>query len=312
MFALFAGSPALVFAIVAMMFAWTSNIHGEPFPQGLASCSDCHKDQFETWKGTKHFAAFRTAHKAKDAKKIAVAVGGKKNMKRNKNCVACHYSKEQKNAGARAQVRYGPACESCHGPSSDWEPIHLDYGGKSVKKSEETPAHKAKRIADSAAAGLAWAAMTYDIAANCMKCHGLARPDISSEAFAKMLGAGHPINQNFEMVMFFQGKITHSFKKPSPARLANMFIAGQAAKLVSATAAAATAGDVDYKAAQTKRANDARATLKVVPQAAALIASPSDDNARAMMQKIGPQDLSGLVGGMIPCAGPDKENLRQC
>jgi hypothetical protein len=239
-------------------------------------------------------------------------VGGKKNMKRNKNCSVCHYSTEQKKPDGKPKVKYGPSCESCHGASSGWEVIHSDYGGKNVKRENESQDHKVKRIADSASAGLAWAAMSYEIAAKCMKCHGLARSEISGEAFAKMLEAGHPINQSFEIVMFSQGKMGHWLKERSPAWLSKLFVAGQAAKLVSATEAAAKTEDAKYKAAQIKRAADAKAVLQAVPQAAALIASPSEGNARKMMQTIGAEDLSGPVGGKIPCAGPDKENLRQC
>jgi hypothetical protein len=299
-------------AIVIAAFAWTPWASAEPYYQGPKSCEECHKDEYKVWEATKHFSAYRTVHKAKDAKKIAKAVGGKKNMKRNKNCRVCHYSTEQKKAEDKAKVKYGPACESCHGASSDWEIIHSDYGGKDVKRQDETQDHKTKRMADAAAAGLAWASMTYDIAVNCMKCHGLARSEIGGEAFAKMLEAGHPLNQSFEIVLFSQGKVRHWLEESSPARLANLFVAGQAAKLVSATEAAAKTEDAKYKAAQMKRAADAKAVLQAVSQAAALIKSPSDANARKMMQAIGQQDLSGTVGGAMSCAGPDKENLRQC
>jgi hypothetical protein len=305
------GRLAWLLAIVIAAFAGTPWAIAEPYSQGPNSCQECHKDEYKTWEATKHFAAYRTVHKAKDAKKIAIAVGGKKNMKRNKNCSICHYSTKQKKPEAKPRVKYGPSCEGCHGASSDWEPIHFDYGGKNVKREEESPDHKASRIADSIAAGMAWASMSYDIAVNCMKCHGLARSEINGEAFAKMLGAGHPINQSFEIVLFSQGRMRHWLKERSPARLANLFVAGQAAKLVSATEAAAKTED-EYKAAQMKRAADAKAVLQAVPQAAALIKSPSDANARKMMQAIGQQDLSGLVGGLIPCAGADKENLKQC
>ncbi len=127
-----------------------------------------------------------------------------------------------------------------------------------------------------------------------------------------MLEAGHPINPSFEVVMFSQGLMSHWQDKRSPAKLAQLYIAGQAAKLVSATKAAANSADAQYKAAQTKRADEAKAALQSVPQAAALIQSPSDDTARKMMQDIGEQDMTGVVGGQIPCAGPDKANLWQC
>ena len=303
---------ALILAIVIAALAWTPWAIAEPYFQGPSSCQDCHKDEYKNWEATKHFAAYRTVHKEKNAKKIAIAVGGKKNMKRNKNCSVCHYSTERKKPEDKPRVKYGPSCESCHGASSDWEPIHSDYGGKDVKREEETQDHKAKRIADSTATGLVWASMTYDIAVNCMKCHGLARTDVSGEAFGKMLEAGHPINPSFEVVMFSQGLMSHWQDKRSPAKLAQLYIAGQAAKLVSATKAAANSADAQYKAAQTKRADEAKAALAAVSQAAALIQSPSSEAARKMMQDIGEQDMTGTVGGQIPCAGPDKANLLQC
>lgn len=306
------GRLALLLAIVVVTFARAPEAVAEPFYQGTNSCSECHKDEYKAWEATKHYASYRTAHKAEGAKKIVTAVGGKKNMKRNSNCSVCHYSTTQKLAEDKPKVKYGPSCESCHGASSDWEPIHSEFGGKNVKLEDETREHKAQRISESSAAGLAWASMTYDIAINCMKCHGLARPEIDGETFATMLEAGHRINQSFEIVMFSQGKMRHWREARSPAQLANLFIAGQAAKLVSATDAVAISGDAKYKEAQLKRAADATAALEAIPQAAALISSPSDANARELMQAIAQQDLSGAVGGLIPCAGPDKDNLKQC
>ncbi|MDP6691927.1 MAG: multiheme c-type cytochrome [Alphaproteobacteria bacterium] len=295
-----------------VIFSGTQRANAEPYVQGPTFCEECHKEEAKVWATTKHFETYRTVHKSKDAKKIVKAVGGKKNMKRNKNCSVCHYSKEQKKPTGKSKIKYGPSCEDCHGASSEWETVHADYGGKNVKREDETPAHKAKRIADSTAAGLIWANMTYDIAVNCMKCHGLARSEISGKAFGKMLKAGHPINQSFEIVMFSQGKMRHWLKPRSPAQLAKLFVAGQAAKLVSATEMTGKSKNKKYKAAQMQRVADAKAALQGVPGAAALIKAPSNAAARAMMKAIGDQDISGLVGGRIPCAAPDKENLRQC
>ncbi len=305
---LFLLSAILIAAFVSAPRA----VSAEPYFQGPGSCGDCHWDEDKSWKESKHFTSYNRTHKLKEAKKIAIAMGGKKNMKRNKDCIICHYSTAQRRAADKAKLKNGPSCESCHGASSAWDPIHYDYGGTKVTRMTETPDHKTKRIADSSAAGLIWSSMNYDIAVNCMKCHGLARAEISGEAFAKMLEAGHPINQSFETVMFSQGLMRHWVDKRSPAKLARLYIAGQAAKLVSASAAAAASSDANYKAAQTKRADDAKAALQLVSQAAALIQSPSDANARKMMQDIGDQDLTGVIGSQIPCAGPDHENLWQC
>ena len=302
----------LLLAVAFVAFASASKSFAEPYFQGTKSCEECHKDEYKAWERTKHYSSYRSAHKHKDAKKIAKAVGGKKSMKRNKNCVVCHYATEQKKAEDKPKVRFGPACESCHGASSVWEPIHSDYGGKDAKRENETGEHKTKRIADSVAAGLVWSTMNYEVAAQCMKCHGLARSEISGDAFAKMLGAGHPINQSFEIVMFSQGKMRHWPKERSKARLSRLFVAGQAAKLVSATEAAAKTEDAKYKEAQTKRATDAKAVLQAIPQAAAGSQSPSDEKARKMMQAIGQQDLAGQIGGLMKCAAADQENLWQC
>jgi hypothetical protein len=302
----------ILFAVAFVAFASAPTAFAEPYFQGTKSCEECHKDEYKAWEGTKHFSSYRSAHKNKDAKKITKAVGGKKNMKGNKSCTVCHYATTQKKAEDKPKVKFGPACESCHGASSVWEPIHSDYGGKNVKREAETSDHKAKRIADSAATGLIWNSMNFEAAAKCMKCHGLARSEISGDAFAKMLEAGHPINPSFEIVMFSQGKMRHWRDKRSRAELSRLFVAGQAAKLVSATEAAAKTEDAKYKAAQTKRAADAKAVLQAVPQAATLIQSPSDDNARKMMQAIGQQDLTDQIGGLMKCAPADKENLWQC
>ncbi|MBT4701418.1 MAG: hypothetical protein HOB79_10120 [Rhodospirillaceae bacterium] len=306
------GRLPLFLAVIIAAYALVPSAIAEPFSQGLKTCQDCHRDEYKTWESTKHFTSYRTVHKAREAKKIAVAIGGKKNMKRNKYCVSCHYATQQKSAGDKPKIKTGPSCESCHGASSDWEAIHFDYGGKNIKREAESGEHKAKRIANSTHAGLIWAAMTYDLAVNCMKCHGLARPGISGEIFSKMLDAGHPINQSFEITLFSQGKMRHWLDKRSPAQLAKLYVAGQAAKLVSATDSAASSSDGKYKASQLKRVSDAKAALQAFPQAATFIASPSDASARDMMEVIGTQDLSSLVGESMPCAGPDRENLLQC
>ncbi len=302
----------LPLAIIAVTFLLIPTAMAEAYYQGPLSCQECHKEEAKTWETTVHFLSYRTAHKSKNAKKIARAVGGKKNMKRNAKCSVCHYSLERKKPEDKAKVKYGPSCESCHGASSDWEVIHSDYGGKSVTREQETSEHRAKRIADSSAAGLAWASDSYDIAANCMKCHGLARSEIDASDFAKMLEAEHPINTEFEIVLYSQGRMYHRKGSRTPAQLAKLFVAGQAAKLVSAIQAASSATDGPYKAAQVKRASAARTALQAVPQAAAFLAAPNAANARKLLDDIGQQDLSGQVGALIPCAKPDRENLRQC
>jgi hypothetical protein len=153
--------------------------------------------------------------------------------------------------------------------------------------------------------------MHYDIAANCLSCHGLARDDIPSDVLAKLLAAKHPVEDEFELVRYSQGILRHRFFPPnvdknqemSKAELARFFITGQAAQLVTATREVKRASDSAYKAAQQKRADHARevlSALKGVPEAAALIASPSEGNARKLVRAMEGMDLSAQVASLLP------------
>ena len=298
-------------ALLAASFAINNTALAEPFYQSPKKCLECHGDEFKVWEGTKHFKSLRTAHKDKRAKAIAKAVGGNKRMKKNKVCTLCHYTLVQKDAGAKAKAKAGPSCESCHGASSDWLNLHNDYGGPNVTRDDETPEHKAARRQNARDAGMVWSFMRYDIAKNCMSCHGLSREGLDGDTLAKMLGAGHPLNPEFELVRYSQGSVRHRFYPPnvtvnaelSKAGLAEAFVQGQAAKLVSAVSALSRSDDPKYKAAQETRKADAEAALaavKSVAEAAALVADPTEANARALVDAIAGKDLSGDVGGLLP------------
>lgn len=300
--------PVVILTLVVATLGFSADAAAEPFTQGAKSCQECHKDQYKVWEESKHFKSFRTVHRTKEAKAIIATLGGTRRMKKKEDCTLCHYTMKQKSASAKGNAKSGPSCESCHGPSSEWEKIHGDYGGKNVKKEDETPEHKAKRIADSKAAGLIWSSIKYDVVANCLKCHGLARSEINAVMLARMMGAGHPLNPDFEVVSYSQGKMKH-WPDRSPAELAYLFVAGQAAKLVSGTEAVGKTEDVQYKNAQMKRAADAKAVLRAlieIPEAATLIGSPNEENARKLVAAIADKDLWGKVKGMVPDKGSYK------
>jgi hypothetical protein len=269
------------------------------------------------WEATKHFAAFREVHKNPKAKEILAAVGGSPNMKKNATCTLCHYSMVQEMEGADALAASGPSCESCHGASSDWLAIHNDYGGPSVTKDTETPEHKQQRVENAKAAGMIWPTMKYDIASNCMSCHGLAHSQLDGETLSKMLAAGHPLKPEFELVQYSQGLVRHRFYPPdttvnaelSEEELARLFVTGHAAKIVSAAGAKAKSQDPAYQAAQDKRIEDAKAVLsavKSVPEAAALVASPSEENARRLVAAIASANLTVEGGSLLPDKGTYK------
>ena len=309
-----------LFAVVVYFVTFPSMVNAEPFVKGAKLCEECHEEEFKVWSKTKHFKSFRSVHREpKDAskpspKKILKAVGGQKRMKRNKTCYLCHYTLQKKDAGAKHQVKSGTSCESCHGASSDYMDIHGDYGGKNVKREAESADHKAKRIADSKAAGLIWPSMKYEIAENCMTCHGLANPDLKADDLAKMLGAGHPINPEFELVKYSQGSVRHRHYPPdmktnaemTPKEQAEFFVIGQAAALVSATSVMSKSSEAKYIEAQKTRAENAKAALAGVPEAADLLASPSRANALKLAAAIAGKDLTGAVGSKLPAKGDYK------
>jgi hypothetical protein len=298
--------------VLAFFFSFLSRpAQAEPYAQGAETCQSCHQAEYQVWGETKHFAAFREVHRNPKAQDILLAVGGDANMKRNATCTLCHYTMVQEGPGAPAAAKSGPSCERCHGASSDWLSIHNDYGGPTATKESETPEHKTERIANAKAAGWIASFMKYDIASNCMECHGLAHPSLDGATLAKMLGAGHPLNPEFEFVQYSQGSVRHRFYPPdttvnaetTPVELARLFVTGQAAKLVSAAQAQAKSDNPDYQAAQKKRADDAVQVLsavKSVPEAQALVASPTDENARALVDAIADKDLSAEVGALLP------------
>ena len=306
--------------VIAAGFVMPSMVSAEPFVKGAKLCEECHEEEFKVWQKTKHFKSFRSVHREpKDAskpspKKILKAVGGQKRMKRNETCYLCHYTLEKKDAGAKPQAKSGTSCESCHGASSDWLPIHDNYGGKDVKREAESADHKTKRIADSTAAGLIWPTMKYEVAENCMTCHGLANPNLKADDLAKMLGAGHPINPDFELVKYSQGSVRHRHYPPdmkvnaemTPKQQAEFYAIGQAAALVSATGVMSKSSEAKYVEAQKKRVENAKAALSGVPEAAELLASPSRENALKFATAIADKDLTGALGSKLPAKGDYK------
>ena len=300
-----------------LLFLSSANVNASGFNEGAKTCSECHEQEYDVWKKSPHFTSYKKVHKSKDAKKILKALG-EKSMKRSDTCVSCHYTKIQKSASAKAKVKSGPSCESCHGASSEWRDIHNDFGGPKIKASDEVPAHKTKRLADSEAGGMIASRMSYRVSKRCMDCHGLANPKLDAAVMAKMLAAGHPIEPDFEVVKYSQGKIRHRFVPPNvttnskldKAGTARLYLGGQAAALVAASAVKGKVKDAKFNAAQDKRIQAARKALTAVkgavPAAAKLLASPTEKNALAFEAAIQGKDLSAKVAALLPKASDYK------
>lgn len=255
---------------------------------GPDACKKCHVAEYEVWEGTDHFSSFKEIHKAKEAKAILKAVGDKR-MKKSDTCATCHYTFTGK------KVEAGPSCESCHGPAQNWIEIHND------KKNPNN-------IQDAIAAGMIHASMIFDVASNCMSCHGLANPTLPGDVAATMLDAGHPIEPEFELVKYSQGSVRHRFYPPdvktnqelTDAEKSVYYLVGQAAALVSATEAIAKTDHAKYVEAQNVRIATATAILQGIPEAADLLASPSMETGRAFGEAIKGKDFTAQVGDKLP------------
>ena len=271
---------------------------------GPKTCQECHRAEYDVWKGTEHFKAFRGAHKHKNAKAIAAASGTGKSMRKNKTCMTCHYTE----IGGKAKA--GPSCESCHGGASKWIKIHNDLGAGVKSSADESASHKKSRLAAAQKAGMIHSSMVYDIAENCNACHTMQKIDPAMAG--KLIDAGHPINGSYELVKYSQGQVRHRFYPPdvtknqkmNKAELSRMFLTGHAAGLVYATKVLKSADNAKYKAAMEQRVADAKKAIGAaqgsVPAADALLSSPTESNARKFVAGLQGKDLSGAVGGMLP------------
>lgn len=295
---------------------WFS-LHADPHYVGPKTCQECHKAEYDVWEKTKHSASFRDLHRNPKVAEILAAAGGDKNIRRNSLCTQCHYTLEQTDAASPASAKSGVSCESCHGAASDYVKIHNDYGGPNATRATETASHREERIRKSVAAGMRRPESPYDLAANCLNCHSLARSSVDGPTLARMLAAGHPINPGFELVKYSQGSVRHRFYHPNitvnagmtPPELARFFVAGRAAMLVTATEALNKSDSPAYKAAMEKQiagAREALSALKDIPEAAALLAAPTDDHARRLVAALSGRDVSAEVKAFLPAAGDYK------
>ncbi|TWT61341.1 multiheme c-type cytochrome [Rubinisphaera italica] len=166
---------------------------------GAESCKECHKSEHAAWSASMHAKNFERIDSS-SGKKIAAAYG---NTKVCQNCHSTPHTETAKFAGA-----VGVSCESCHSPAGGdegWFKIHSDYGGKDVKREDETEEHLKERLAKCKAAGMVRPADANILAKNCYSCHIIADE--------KLLAAGHKTGQSsFDLIPWMQGEVRHNFQ----------------------------------------------------------------------------------------------------
>jgi hypothetical protein len=289
-------SVLMAVAILVAGGAWSGSSAAPSF-QGPGKCADCHKGETAVWQKSKHATIFREIHRNPKVKAIITAAGGETNMRRNAVCTQCHYTMVTE-AGKPPTATTGPSCESCHGASSEWMPLHNSRAQDRMQKA--------------AAAGMIWPSMLYDIAENCLSCHGLARPNVPPATFAKMIDAGHPGGTEFELVKYLEGSVRHRFYPPdvtknqemNNAELSRTFITGHAAGLVLVATSLGKGSNPKYEETLKKIEASARAALDTVkgqvPEAATLLSQPTEANARKLVEAIKGKDLYAQVRALLP------------
>ena len=133
---------------------------------GANACAECHKQEAEAWKGTRHFKTFSEMPRKAPAKQISEKMGLRR-IKSESVCLNCHFTVQQKNN--RPEVVSGISCESCHGAAQDWIKVHSGFSGKTAKT--ETKAEEAARWKLAESKGMIRRHSIYQLATNCYSCH---------------------------------------------------------------------------------------------------------------------------------------------
>jgi len=189
-------------SLLMAAFSISTLSHAQPGFKGPESCVECHKSEGLAWQSSHHFTSFKKLHKSKDAKEIAKKLGIKR-IKKNDTCVQCHYT-TMLNKHGKIKPAFGTSCESCHGASENWIKVHNSYGGKDVKKEQESAAHRTDRIFKSVQAGMIRKENVYNLARNCFQCHTVPNEKL-------VVVGGHKAGSDFELVSWLQGEVHHSF-----------------------------------------------------------------------------------------------------
>ena len=274
---------------------------------GPERCAECHKPQFEVWKASKHSLSFKTVHREATAPDILVAAGGDRSMKKNATCLKCHYTPAPGAAGG--EVVAGVSCEHCHGAASGWIKVHQEDG--QARSEAETPEHKAARLAAAARAGMVYPRDLYALATRCIECHGLMKPGVDGATLAKMVHAGHPMNDKYEARALLAGHRPASLLSAAPRRQRRDDAGGAGAPVGARPGRQARGGpgrdvsrqDPAYRKIQESQAEAARAELarvKDVPEAVAFVAHPGPEAGHALAEAIAGKDLTPQVKDRLP------------
>lgn len=141
-----------------------------------------------------------------NTKKYAMALGiSQGDLLKDSLCADCHATKAVRDG--EIKVVSGVSCESCHGAaggSDGWLNRHQSYhNSMPITRQEETPEHRAERVAFCDSAGMIRSENIYGFAKNCFGCHMVGNE--------KLIAAGHKSASAFNFVSWSSGEVRHNF-----------------------------------------------------------------------------------------------------
>jgi hypothetical protein len=165
---------------------------------GANACAECHKQEAEAWKATRHFKTFNEMPRKAPAKQISEKMGLRR-IKSESVCLNCHFTVQQKDI--RQEVISSISCESCHGPARDWIKVHSGFSGKTAKT--ETKAEEDARWKLAESKGMIRRHSLYQLAKNCYSCHVVPQEGLVNKG-------GHKPGSSFDLVSWSQGEVRHN------------------------------------------------------------------------------------------------------
>lgn len=188
-----------LFALVLGIGLMSLGLWAESDYTGPKACAECHELEYKAWQESHHFTSYRDLSGSALAKSMKDALNITR-LKTDERCMSCHFMSKSK--GDKEKAVSGPNCESCHGAAEGWINVHGDFGGKSIKKEEESSEHRQKRWSESEKQGLIRPKHRVQIVKNCLSCHIVNRADVVN-------GSEHPARSDFEWVAWFSGEVNH-------------------------------------------------------------------------------------------------------
>ena len=230
---------------------------------GPEACAECHVEEIEAWKQTKHRKTFNELPRRKETADMLLRLG-LTNMKTERSCLECHFL--GKIIDDEYQTVAGISCESCHGAARDWTKTHGDYG-KGITKATESAEHREARRTQAVASGMIGPGSLYALGSACYGCHIVTDEKITN------VGGHPPGSAGFNLLTWSQGEVRHTIlhtgnkanPEATPERRRELFVIGCILEVEFCFRAVAGATTrANFGVTQARRADAARQLLEKI------------------------------------------------